>query len=488
MSKKKILGISALVILIIPVSLVLTGCPHIDSLYGLKVAGDGAGGAIAMYEDKLGGSIYVQKISPTGETMWGEKGVSLGSSNSKSYGFVNFNIISDGAGGAIVAWPDPSQDQFRPSSHLARIDAGGKLLWQRDFIFFNRMISGGSGGAIIAFDYYPGIDITGNESQALTLVKVDTQGDYPWGLQGVAVPRQNYMDNTLQMTGDGSGGVIAVWEEKETLPGAMPGNARNICRLFTQRAGSDGQLAWGDGSGNGTLVYEFPEDVWIESFQCVEDGAGGVILTWFQVTEDPSAEAGHRQKWDIVVQRIDANGNIVWQPGGVPFEITKADPTALPMGPAPVGDGSGGAMVIWRDTRHDAEGEASIYAQKVDGQGSLLWQAGGVKVSSTSLNPHPCIVSDSSGGAIISYSFREDGKQLNIQRLEGDGQNAWPTNGVTITKSGYSSQFTAPDGQGGVIVAWGVGRSMFSPEKAYVQRVSPEGQRLWEEAGIRLGK
>jgi hypothetical protein len=488
MSKKKILGLSALVILVIPFLLLLTGCPHVDSLYGLKVTGNGDGDAIAMYEDKLGGSIYLQKISPTGETMWGEKGMSLGSSNSKSYDFINLNIISDGAGGAIVAWPDSSQDQFHPSTHLARIDAAGKLFWQRDFIYFNRMISDGSGGAIIAFDYSIGIDISGNESESLALVRVDDQGDYPWGLQGIAVPRRNYVDNTLQMTGDGSGGAIAVWEERETLPGATPGNAKNIHRLFAQRAGSDGQLMWGDGSGNGMLVYEFPEDVWIDSLHCVEDGAGGVILTRFQVTEDTSAEAGHQQTWDIVVQRIDADGNILWQPGGVPFEITQADSTALPMEPALVGDGSGGAIVIWRDTRHDAEGETSIYAQRVDGQGDLLWQAGGVKVSSTSLNPHPCIVSDSSGGAIISYSFHEDGKELNIQRLDGDGQIAWPTDGVAITNSGFSSQFTTHDGQGGAIVAWGVGKSTFSPEKAYIQRVSTEGKLLWGEEGVRLDK
>jgi hypothetical protein len=119
-----ILALAAIMTML--VLLLLTGCPqHIDSLYGLKVTGDRAGGAIAIYEDKLGGNIYVQKISPDGKTLWGEKGVFLGNSDSKAYSFTSIDIVSDASGGAIVAWPESSENQFRPTSHLARVDAKG---------------------------------------------------------------------------------------------------------------------------------------------------------------------------------------------------------------------------------------------------------------------------------------------------------------------------------------------------------------------------
>jgi hypothetical protein len=49
MNKKIALGITALFILVILALLILAGCPwYSDSLYGLKVTGDGTGGAIAM--------------------------------------------------------------------------------------------------------------------------------------------------------------------------------------------------------------------------------------------------------------------------------------------------------------------------------------------------------------------------------------------------------------------------------------------------------
>ena len=50
--------------------------------YGPKVTSDGSGGAIVAYEDIKRGNqhdFYVQKISPEGDILWGDKGVLIGS-------------------------------------------------------------------------------------------------------------------------------------------------------------------------------------------------------------------------------------------------------------------------------------------------------------------------------------------------------------------------------------------------------------------------
>jgi len=242
------LRIAAFITLIVPVLLILAGCPqHIDSLYGLKAAGNGTGGALAIYESSLGGNIYAQKISPEGQTLWGEKGALLGSSHSQSYSYFSLNIVSDGSGGAIAAWPD--SDQFKPTTQVVRIDPAGQVLWQRGFIYFDKLISDGAGGAILAFDYPGGEIIVGSTERDLLLVRVDSQGAYPWGLQGVTIKRQRYQDNTLQIVSDGSGGVIATWEETEYQSGPTPssGTAANVTnRLFAQRIDSTGTPLWGD--------------------------------------------------------------------------------------------------------------------------------------------------------------------------------------------------------------------------------------------------
>jgi hypothetical protein len=104
-------------------------------------------------------------------------------------------------------------------------------------------------------------------------------------------------------------------------------------------------------------------------------------------------------------------------------------------------------------------------------------------VASTSLNPHPIIVADGAGGAIVSYSL-DDG--LYLQRLNGSGQIQWPENGIRVIDDEYQGYSIAPDGQGGVIVGWGVGKGLFRSEKAYIQRVNADGKLLWGEEGIRL--
>jgi hypothetical protein len=474
MKIKKIPGIMGFAILVIT-SLLLTGCPQqIDSSYGVKVTSEGDGGAFALYQDKPGGSLYIQKTSAEGKLLWGEKGVLLGDGDGKAYSYSMLNIISDGSGGAIIAWPNLSEKQFRPTTYLARIDADGKLLWQRGFIYFDQIVSDGAGGAIIAFDdNIVAGNITGNDEQDLLLVRLDAKGDYPWSLQGVTVPRGKYQDSTLQMTPDGSGGVIIVWEEIYRPSDAKPGENVNTNHIFSQRINSKGKLEWGDN----ILVYTTPKNTYAETPQIVGDGSGGAIIVWQQIysgrVEGGSPEA---EMMDIFAQKIDAAGNMLWQANGLPLEINKNAAGAFPVNPQATSDGNGGAIIVWRD-RRDA---VSLFAQKVNDDGTLSWQAGGVKVASTSLNPRPMITADGAGGAIVSYSFEEDGKMLNVQKLDSSGKTIWPENGVTVVKDGFGGYFIVPDGQGGLITGWGIGK------KANIQRLSPEGRLLWKEDGIGL--
>jgi len=476
MSRKRITAIVAIVAVAVLAFLVVRSCQlHTDSLYGLKVVGDGNGSAIALYEDKLGGNIYAQKVSPDGKPAWGEKGMLLGSSDDKAYSFFDFDIISDGSGRAIVAWPEHPQ-KFRPSRNLARIDSDGNMVWQHDFIYFNRLISDGFGGAIIAFDYSPGEVTPDNSQEDLGLMRVDDQGGYTWGVQGPIVPRGNYQDNTLQMAPDGSGGVIVVWEELQYPPEAAPGEAVSTGRLLTQKVNGEGELEWGDG----VLIYTTPENTYAESPQIISDGSGGSLVIWQQMysgrIEGGSPEA---EKMDILVQKLDAGGNVMWKGNGLPLEINKNAGNAFPTQPLTVSDGSGGAIVIWRDSRD----KTGVYAQKVDTDGTMSWQAGGIKVASTSLNPFPMIISDGAGGAIISYSLQGG---LYVQKVNINGETAWSENGIQVIEGEYQGYSIATDGQGGVIVGWGVGKGMFSSEKAYIQKVNADGRLLWGEKGIKL--
>lgn len=124
--------------------------------YGPKVTGDGTGGAIAVYEDIRSGNqhdFYAQKISPEGDILWGEKGLLIGGGYKEFDSFHELHIVSDGSGGAFIAWsaypsePDwrlaPGQRQIPYITHVTRADSEGSILWQREVRGIDHRVNSG---------------------------------------------------------------------------------------------------------------------------------------------------------------------------------------------------------------------------------------------------------------------------------------------------------------------------------------------------------
>jgi len=426
------------------------------------VTGDGTGGAIAVYEDIRGNNqhdFYAQKISPEGEALWGEKGVLVGSGYKYWDSYHDLHIVSDGSGGALVAWlAGTSSEQRTYATYIVRVDAESDILWKKEVRGVDHMISDGAGGAFIATD----------DANMLLIKKIDSEGSFPWGEGGVSFSREGYQDNTLQLAGDGSGGAIVTWQERKGEPG------EKVTRVFVQKIDAEGNLSWGD---EATLLYTTPEGVYSEDPKVISDGSGGAIVVWVQVPEgkieDGSPEALLN---DMYAQRIDVSGNILWQPNGVPLGITRGG-GVCPSNTLVVSDGASGAIVIWEDLR---KGLMSLYAQKIGADGNIKWQPGGEEVcyikTNASFWPRTA-VSDGSGGAIVTYSNR-------AQKIDADGRTLWPDDGIVFTERGIHAMDY--DGYGGAIIAWGSGKSMFRSERAYAQRIDSNGKPLWGEKGVRL--
>ena len=320
---------------------------------------------------------------------------------------------------------------------------------------FDKLISDGNGGAIIAFDHSIGADVIGYDETSFVLVRIDSQGSYPWGLQGVSIPRKGYWPNTLRVISDGASGVIVVWEEMESQAGPTPPNATYTWRIMAQRIDTTGKVSWGD---NGVILSANPENTIIEEPSITSDGSGGAIVAWHQY---PSGKVvGGSPEWflqDIFVQRIDAGGDILWQRGGIPLGIVHVAETASPHTPLVVSQGSEGAIVIWEDLRN---GLASIYAQRVAADGTLSWQPGGVEtlyVKSNASLAFRQIVANGQGGAIVSCRFNEAGtgkKGILVQKLDSAGKLMWPGRGIRVLNGDTTNYSLSFDGQGGVIVSW----------------------------------
>ncbi|GAJ05954.1 unnamed protein product, partial [marine sediment metagenome] len=141
------------------------------------IIGDNSGGAIvtyAVYETLTEQDYYVQRISPEGDFLWGERGVLIGSTGN---GCPYSEAVSDGSGGAIVSWweclPEVPGEPTSCQSYVARIDAEGDVQWQwgREGVEIESMIADGAGGVIIGVW---AADTKGS------LVKIDSEGNLPW--------------------------------------------------------------------------------------------------------------------------------------------------------------------------------------------------------------------------------------------------------------------------------------------------------------------
>jgi hypothetical protein len=175
---------------------------------------------------------------------------------------------------------------------------------------------------------------------------------------------------------------------------------------------------------------------------------------------------------NIYAQKLDHGGDAQWTAGGAPVRNLFAAGAFLPQ---LISDGSGGAVITWADMR---DGPGDIYVQKVDSGGNAQWTANGVALYKD-IGKHaepPVITTDGTGGAIVSWGDARSG-ELNayVQGVDANGNLLWATNGVAIRDDGLPNQalaaLLAHDGSGGAVVAWSDDRSGTTWE-VYAQRLS----------------
>src|SRR5208283_3236060 len=238
------------------------------------------------------------------------------------------------------------------------------------------------------------------------------------------------------LVSDGAGGAIITWEDERS------GLGRGI---YAQRVNAAGSTLW---MTNGVAISTIANRQYNPAL--VSDSSGGAIIIWEDYRNDSI--------YNLYAQRVNSNGSTLWIPNGVAICTTPYDAYI----PTLVSDGSSGAIITWEDERADPSGEDTIgnfYAQRVNSSGSTLWFLNGVSVC-TIANDYayyysPILVSDGSGGAIISWLDERDGVDYDVysQRLNSEGSSLWTLNGVAIcTSSNQSFGGIVSDDSTGVII------------------------------------
>ena len=311
------------------------------------IASDDSGGAVIAWQrlPSTPGStdIYVQRIDSTGNIKWETNGVEicLAAENQS-----NPVVVSDGTGGAIIAWTD-GRSESQTDIYAQYIDAMGNVQWQADGVpictanlsqEFPVIISDGIGGAIIAWND------TRNTNGDIYSQKIDATGTVQWVSDGIPISIADGDQTNVAMSSDGAGGAILTWSDERI------GSSNSD--VYAQRINAAGEFQW---TINGIPVSAAPNNQQVPFI--ISDNKGGAIISWHDYRNDAQG--------DIYIQKVNPSGSTAWTVDGVPL----ATAVEKQQYPVMVGEEKGGAIVVWEDERNSAD--MDIYAQYINQNGGL---------------------------------------------------------------------------------------------------------------------
>lgn len=348
-------------------------------------------------------------------------------------------LVPDGNGGAIIVWSDSRNNGVSGSDIYAqRIDSRGRPLWE------NGVGTGDFNGIIVS-------SALGNQLDPL-------------------------------LVSDDMGGAIIVWNDDRN--GAFD--------IYAQRIDTNGTRYWTGivlNDFNGRQIGTSAEK---PTLRITSDGSNGAIVGWANNLNSASDS-------DIYAQRVDAFGGVPWLTVATGYSgIAISNATGGQSGLQLMGDGKGGAILVWHDYRNSVISFYDIYSQRINSDGIRIWSYGagidkfnGIPISNNlNYQTSPEIVSDGADGAIIIWSDGRNDNSTNIyaQRINGQGIGLWQNgtgvdqyNGVPIATGGFQTYpKIISDDNGGAIIVWNDGRpGITNGEDIFAQRINQFGERQW---------
>jgi hypothetical protein len=180
-----------------------------------RIASAGVGKAIITWSDRRSSNhqVFAQMVDLSGNVQWTANGVLVQSSWADLLLYPA--IVSDGTGGAIIAWIE-HYDDYGGFIVSQRLDMSGSILWSStglpiaivDSYDYPQLISDDSGGAL--FLWYGSRE----ETKGIYVRRITGSGDYCWPVEGVPIFEGTWYISRLRAEEDGSGEAIITWIDK----------------------------------------------------------------------------------------------------------------------------------------------------------------------------------------------------------------------------------------------------------------------------------
>ena len=240
-----------------------------------------------MVSNLLGGAIIVsgrlaQNISGSGSFQWDAAGVQVANGRCNT-------IITDGRGGAIVAWEDGRSGLS--DIYAQRFNGAGVLQWggsgaavcnATNLQQYPTMVSDGSGGVLVCWQ-----DLRSSSNFDVFCQRMDSTGGIKWVPDGVPVCQDANSQYYPKIESDAAGGGIITWA-------VSTGAGSDI---YARRISIDGTARW---RLNGVPICVAQNDQY--SPVIAVGAAGGAIIAWEDLRNSSDG--------DVYVQRVESTGSL----------------------------------------------------------------------------------------------------------------------------------------------------------------------------------
>lgn len=421
------------------------------------LASGNEGEAIFVWSDTRYGmrNIFAHKINQSGDLLWGEQGAVVTNLPGRQEDPVS---ITDGDGGAFIAWVDYRFDA-QGDIYIQHIDSNGNIQLDPNGVALANvlgkqisinMCTDSLGGVFVTWqDKRSGIDddiygthvssdytigspgsgfpivVEGGSQNAKTIEYAGNNeafiawADFREGANADVYGQRFGTDMSMQFENNGI--QIAASNEQELKPRAT---YVNNSRSF---------ICWKVGDENSKVFYQFvdTEGLVFEDAKPVSmneaiqtsprvkrSNTGEVFVNWKDLRDDPIGG-------DQYFQKIDNNGEREWGDGVRVDPLDIADFSAR-FSP----DSDGGVSIVWE---RGAFPEIDIMYQNITSSGVptnespiAISEQGGYQYA-------PAIIGDISSGLFIIYGDQGEGSiDLKVQKINSSFQPEWSDNGKTV--------------------------------------------------------
>lgn len=399
-----------------------------------RICPDGNGGAFVLWLDSRQDSInhlYLQRLNASGAPAWTANGILVAA---RVHTLASYGLVSDGEGGAIIAWQDQRNDAS--DIYAQRVAPNGTMLWTTGGVAVSvfpgdqislSIIPDGTAGAIVTWEdhRYSLVDIYAQ--------RISSAGTSLWRETGIQISQNENREQSPKIVPADSSGAIIFWTER------IRSGEESRTSVRAQRASADGELLW---QAEGVEII--PEQSSLFSASVTSDSAGGALVTWLAAELNESA---------LYTQRVLRSGKFAWRRASF-----VSSPAGFQFSHAVTPGVDDDYFVAYQ---HSPEGNGSdIFVKRFNlSFGGSSWSGGAVIACSADGNQGlPQLIADESGGVFVSWEDeRVSGKrQIYAQHISAEGEIRFEVDGSLLFEgSDRQSDHAVIGGQSeSAIIAW----------------------------------